>query len=94
LGWTRKNFLNEINDCVATAAELLDNLKLLGWLPVAVVCGWTVGNQTNGLSLEIETMANDVTGSEDALDGLRGNGIGDGLEVGTGFVRNGDRKLA
>lgn len=59
--------MNEINDCIATGAELLDNLKLLSWLPV-VVCGGTVGDETNGLSLEKETMADNVTGSEDVLD--------------------------
>lgn len=69
--------MNEINDCIATGTELLDNLKLMRWLPV-VVCGGTVGNETNGLSLEKETIADDVSGSEDAFDCLGGDGMGRG----------------
>lgn len=70
--------MNEINDCIATGSELFDNLELMRWLPV-IVCGGTVGNETNGLSLEKETIADDVTGSEDILDCLRSDGMGGGL---------------
>lgn len=69
--------MNEINDCIATGAELFDNLELMRWLPV-VVCGGTVGNETNGLSLEKETIADDVSRSEDAFDCLGGDGMGGG----------------
>ena len=61
--------MKEINDCIATGAELFDNLELMRWLPV-VVCGGTVGNETNGLSLEKETIADDVARSEDVFDCL------------------------
>jgi hypothetical protein len=61
--------LNEINDCIATGAELLDNLEFMRWLPM-VVGGGTVGDETNGLSLEKETIADDVARSEDVFDCL------------------------
>lgn len=68
--------MNEINDCIATGAELFDNLELMRWLPV-VVCGGTVGHKTNGLILEKETIADDVARSEDVFDclGQRAGGV-------------------
>ena len=64
--------MNEINDCIATGAKLLDNLKLVRWL----AGGGTVGDQTNGLALEEETIADNVTWSENVLCCLRGDGMG------------------
>ena len=55
----RQDLSHEIDDGIAASPEPLDDLELLGGLPVRGV-GGTVGNETDLLALQIETMADEI----------------------------------
>jgi hypothetical protein len=61
-GWTIEDLLNEIDNCIAAGAKLLDDLELLCWLLTGRLGrSVAVGHKADGLSLEIEALANDVS---------------------------------
>jgi len=77
--WTRKDFLNKVDDCVTSGTKLLDDFEFLGGFLVGTVES-AVGDEADWLPLKEETLADGITGTKDIFNGLGVDG-GRRLEI-------------